>query len=229
MTAPEGIPVSRADGTGAAINAALAKAQARFHNIGKDRDVEVKSEKGRYTFRYATLAAMWDVIRAPLAEAGLAVVQLPTIDLVKGVIDVETQLLHASGESIVGHFMLPLADKAPQKVGSVVSYARRYALASMLGLASEDETDVDDDSRTPARQAESQQAPRPQASPPAAKAAGPSALQVRTMFVEADSEAALKKAAAVASKNKARFTADEYRGLLAAYKQREAELKGEAS
>jgi hypothetical protein len=134
---------------GASIATALAKAQARFSNIKKDREVEVKSDKGRYTFRYATLAAIWDVIRTPLAEAGIAVVQVPKTrfldDAVKGVeVTVETRLLHTSGESIVADLMLVTQKRDPQGIGAVISYAKRYHLGALLGIASDDETDIDD-------------------------------------------------------------------------------------
>lgn len=118
---------------------ALVAVQAAIHSVGKDREVEVKSEKGRYAFKYATLSAIWDVIREPLAAAGLAVVQLPTVDLMKKLVSVETRLLHVSGESLVSLVDLPLVRSDPQGIGAIISYGRRYGIAAMLGVTQADE------------------------------------------------------------------------------------------
>lgn len=204
---------------GAAIATALARAQGAMQNIGKDRDVEVKSEKGKYTFRYATLAAMWTVIRKPLAENGLAVVQLPTVKIkspTEGSVDIETRILHISGESIVGHFELPTGKRDPQGLGGVVSYAKRYALAAMLGLASEDETaDVDE---TGQAQFSGNQAPPPKAAAPTV-----SHVQLGMALQSAATRGELSTAAAAVAKakNLTRAQLDELRAL---HVKRKAEL-----
>lgn len=126
---------------GAQIFAAISKAQSKMRSVSKDRDVEVKSEKGHYAFKYATLAAIWEVIRQPLAENGLAVVQFPTVDTAKGVVTVETRIVHASGEWLSSTCELRVAQSTPQGVGAVISYARRYGLSAMLGVTQDDENE----------------------------------------------------------------------------------------
>lgn len=90
---------------------------------------------------YADLAAIWEAIRSPLAANGLAVVQ--TLDAVdeKGVIALSTLLLHTSGEWIRSTLTMPLQKTDPQAIGSAITYARRYALMAMVGVASADEDD----------------------------------------------------------------------------------------
>lgn len=156
----------------AVFNAALARAQSRIRTIGRDRDVEVKSDKGRYAFRYATLSAIHDAVREALTSEGFAWLQFPSVNLKEGTVAVRTELCHASGESREGTVELPLVDKAPQKIGGVISYARRYGLSAMLGVASADEVDFDDEG---GRFSGMEAPPRPTQSPPAAPVVAPAA------------------------------------------------------
>ena len=143
---------------------ALAKAQGQFTNVGKDRDVKVKMKAGgEYTFSYATLAAIWTVIRKPLSENGLAVVQV--VNVAKEGISVKTILMHSSGESVESPCSMPVEEWSPKGIGSAISYARRYGLSAMVGVVSEDE---DDDAS--AAQGATMTARR-DAKPPPAKAA----------------------------------------------------------
>jgi len=114
--------------------AALAKCQGALSSVGKDREV-----KGTYSFKYATLSAIWDVVRKPLAENGLSVIQLPSIGERK--VFVETRLQHASGGWVSSLIEMPVAQQTPQGIGSALSYARRYALSAMLGVVSDDDDD----------------------------------------------------------------------------------------
>lgn len=168
---------------GSAIADALAKAQGAMSSVAKDRDVEVKSEKGRYTFRYATLAAIWDVIRKPLSDNGLSVVQLPSVADRKVV--VETRLLHSSGEALSSTLELPLANPTPQGVGSALTYARRYGLSAMLGVVSDD----DDDGQEAAKQV---LAHRGQSSTPQSQASMEVALRASIAAQQAAQAAAAK-------------------------------------
>jgi hypothetical protein len=161
---------------GQAIAKALATVQGKLHSVGKDRDVEVKSEKGRYTFRYATLAAIWDVIRAPCSEAGLAIVQFPTVDIQAKLVTVETRVLHVSGEFLISKCVLPLGQRIdPQAIGAIISYARRYDLSALLGVTQDDENEeqVIDDLRGPPPAPPPQSATRP--TPPPKTPAKPAA------------------------------------------------------
>lgn len=121
---------------------ALAKAQAAFPLLERTKTVRVKTKSGgEYTFSYAPLDAVIDAIREPLSNNGLAFVQLFEAGHI-----VATRLMHTSGQWIESRIVIqPLADEngvvSPQAVGSAITYARRYSLSALLGLA--DETDDD--------------------------------------------------------------------------------------
>jgi hypothetical protein len=112
---------------------ALAKAQGAMDAAKKD------AVNPHFGSKYANLAAVWEAIRGPLAANGLAVVQMSTSDA-NGV-TVTTQLLHSSGEWIRDRLSLPVVQKTPQGFGSALTYARRYSLAAMVGVAAEEDDD----------------------------------------------------------------------------------------
>lgn len=116
----------------ASLAAALAKAQAEIRPAVKD------SENPHFRSRYADLASVWDACRTALTGNGLSVVQLPEVTS-QGVIAVETILLHDSGEFIGGRIEIPLAKQDAQGVGSAITYARRYSLAAVVGIAPDDD------------------------------------------------------------------------------------------
>lgn len=110
--------------------AALCKFQA---NIGK---VKKEATNPFFKSKYASLANILDVIQKPLADAGLSFCQLPDADCLT------TILMHDSGEWIEATYCMPVAKiNDPQAMGSAITYARRYALGSILGL----NIDEDDD------------------------------------------------------------------------------------
>src|SRR3990167_8044567 len=113
--------------------AALSKAQSEIKGAIRD------SENPFFNSRYADLAAVWDACRAPLTANGLSVVQtlLPTTDT--GAIPVETILLHSSGQWISGVLTVTPVKSDPQAMGSAITYARRYALSAIVGVAPEDD------------------------------------------------------------------------------------------
>lgn len=121
--------------------AALIAFQSRIHSIGKDRTVEVKTEKGKYEFKYATLASAWDEIRPHMWATGLGLMQFPTVDLQRKVVVVSTELVHVSGESREAIIELPLVRADPQGIGAIISYGRRYGAFAILGLTQEDENE----------------------------------------------------------------------------------------
>lgn len=112
---------------------ALAKAQGAMDAAKKD------AANPHFGSKYANLAAVWEAIRVPLAANGLAVVQLSTSDAAG--VTVTTQLLHSSGEWIRDRLFLPVVQKTPQGYGSALTYARRYSLAAMVGVAAEEDDD----------------------------------------------------------------------------------------
>lgn len=122
---------------------ALAKAQAAFTAVPKGKTARVYSKRtnSEYSYKYADLADAWDVARAPLADNGLSVVQCP-VSPDRGVISVVTLLIHTSGQWIKSVLTMEAADATPQSIGTIITYARRYGLASMLGLVTDEDTDA---------------------------------------------------------------------------------------
>jgi hypothetical protein len=111
---------------------ALSKAQSEITGALKD------SSNPFYKSRYADLASCWDACRKQLASNGLSVIQ--TTDIMDGVVVLRTTLAHASGQWIGGILPIKTKDDGPQAQGSGITYARRYALAAIVGLAQ-----IDDD------------------------------------------------------------------------------------
>lgn len=92
---------------------------------------------GQQKTKYADLASCWDACRKPLATHGLSVVQVTSADGPK--VTVETILGHKSGQWISGSLTMTSASATPQAIGSAITYARRYALCSIVGIAPEDD------------------------------------------------------------------------------------------
>lgn len=112
---------------------ALAKAQGAMRHAVKDSVGQVGHQK----VKYADLASVWDAIREPLSSNGLAVLQRVANEP-EGVI-ITTMLVHSSGEWVRDRLVLPIAQRTPQGVGSVITYGRRYALSALVGVAPEDD------------------------------------------------------------------------------------------
>jgi hypothetical protein len=117
---------------------ALVKAQGMIEGAVKDAKNEFfKGPKG--ASKYATLTAVWDAAKPALQANGLAVLQLPCV-APHGHVGLTTVVLHESGQSISEKFYMPLKDASnPQAAGSAITYARRYALSSVLGICPEDD------------------------------------------------------------------------------------------
>jgi hypothetical protein len=132
----ESVPGEAGFGLGS-LAGALAKAQAAFPPIPRDKEVEVKTRTGgTYTFRYAPLDTIFAAVRGPLSANGLAIAQL-----LDGP-DLVTVLLHESGATLTARSPLPHADgETVQQYGSAITYLRRYALQAILGIASEEDDD----------------------------------------------------------------------------------------
>lgn len=148
---------------------ALAKVQAALPDLERDRTVEVQQKNGdTYSYSYATLANLSKVALPLLAANGLAFTAFPGAGS-DGKMCLRYHLLHDSGESLTGEFPLS-AEGGIQQLGGRITYARRYCLAAVIGLAAEedDEARLEGDGRTAQRAA----APRPVARP-AAKAGEP--------------------------------------------------------
>lgn len=115
----------------AAIGAALAKAQGVMAGASKDKT------NPHFKSAYADLASVWDACREALSVNGLAVLQPASAD--GPAVTVNTILLHSSGEWFSEALTMTAQQNTPQGIGSCITYARRYALASMVGIAPEDD------------------------------------------------------------------------------------------
>ncbi len=112
--------------------AALAKAQGAIHGAAKG------SDNPFFKSKYADLSEVWSACREQLSSNSLAVVQT-TEPCSEGVI-VVTTLVHSSGQWMRGKLRMRPEKNTPQAIGSTITYARRYALAAIVGVAQ-----VDDD------------------------------------------------------------------------------------
>lgn len=140
--------------------AALAKAQGALVNPGRNREVTVKSERGSYKFKYATLDAILDAVRKPLADNGLAFTQ--ALGAADGKLALVTLLTHTSGQWLRCEMPVTVEGPGMQRLGSAQTYARRYAISSLLGIAADEDDDansadgntiIDQKDRTPANKA----------------------------------------------------------------------------
>jgi ERF superfamily len=132
-----------------AIASALAKAQGELTNPEKSLTATIRSpfpREGDRTFRYASLASGLDIVRKSLGQQEIATVQTTTIDHATGRIQLTTLLAHASGEWISSDWpVCAVSDtSAPHRMGAALSYARRYALFALVGIAGEDDLDAPD-------------------------------------------------------------------------------------
>jgi len=109
-----------------------------------------KSETNPYfKSKYASLSDILDVIRQPLADNELSFVQFP-----KGKYGLETMLMHTSGEWLSESYEMEPTKHDPQGAGSVITYQRRYALGSILGLNIDEDDDGNKASEPPKPKAE---------------------------------------------------------------------------
>lgn len=137
----------RSSDTIGAIATALAKAQRKLSNPEKTQLANIQSPFPREsdrTFRYASLASGLDIARKSLGQQKIAVVQTTAIDETTGYISLTTVLLHASGEWISSNWPVCPAGQveAPHRMGAALTYARRYALFALIGIAGEDDLDA---------------------------------------------------------------------------------------
>ena len=126
---------------------ALSKAQAGFDAIHRTREVQVRSEKANYTFAYAPLDEILRATGKGLTDNELALTQVicgPAAST-----EIRTILGHSEGAYIQSAMRLPEGEREPQKLGSAITYLRRYAIQAILGVAAEE----DDDGAAPGTQA----------------------------------------------------------------------------
>ena len=114
--------------------AALAVAQGQMGGALK------ASENPFFQSKYADLKSVWEACRKPLSDNGLSVAQTPAVREANGYeVVVTTLLMHLSGQWIENELSMWPKDSTPQAIGSCISYARRYALASLVGVYQADD------------------------------------------------------------------------------------------
>ncbi len=133
----------------AAIASALAKAQSELTNPEKSLVATIRSpfpREGDKTFRYASLSSGLDIVRKALGKHEIAIVQTTGIDRDAGLVRLTTVLAHSSGEWVSSDWpVCAIGDiAAPHKMGAALTYARRYALFTLAGIAGEDDLDAPD-------------------------------------------------------------------------------------
>jgi len=129
------------------IAAALAKAQGELTNPEKSLTATIRSDgpgAAERSFRYAPLSSGLDIVRKTLSQHEIATVQTTAIDQTAGIVNLTTVLAHASGEWIASDWPVCAIGetKTPHRMGAALTYARRYALFTLVGIAGEDDLDA---------------------------------------------------------------------------------------
>jgi hypothetical protein len=132
-----------------AIAGALATAQVELTNPEKSLTATIRSpfpHEGDRTFSYASLSSGLDIVRRALGKHEIATVQTTSIDPESGLIRLTTVLAHSSGQWVSSDWpVCPISETvAPHKMGAALTYARRYALFTLVGIAGEDDLDAPD-------------------------------------------------------------------------------------
>jgi hypothetical protein len=141
--------MQRSSSSIASIAGALAKAQAVLANPEKSLVGTIPPDRpggSERSFRYASLASGLEIVRKTLGEHEIATVQTTAIDQGAGILNLTTVLAHSSGEWIASDWpVCPLAETAtPHRMGAALTYARRYALFTLVGIAGKDDLDAPD-------------------------------------------------------------------------------------
>src|SRR5882672_8561789 len=142
-------PVQRCSETIGLIAGALAKAQIELANPEKSLTATIRSpfpREGDRSFRYASLSSGLDLVRKSLGRHEIATVQTTSIDESAGLIRLTTTLAHSSGEWVSSDWPVCAVSEtaAPHRMGAALTYARRYALFTLVGIAGEDDLDAPD-------------------------------------------------------------------------------------
>jgi hypothetical protein len=141
--------MQRSSSSIAALATALAKAQIQLTNPEKSLIGTIEPQRGQggaRQFRYAPLSSGLDIVRKTLGQHEIATVQTTAIDHVAGIVNLMTVLAHSSGEWIASDWpVCPIAETEwPHRAGAALTYARRYALFTLVGIAGEDDLDAPD-------------------------------------------------------------------------------------
>ena len=145
----EGAAMQRSSETIGTIAAALAKAQTELTNPEKSLVATIRPDgpgAAERSFRYAPLSSGLDIVRKTLSQYEIATVQTTAIDQTAGIVNLTTVLAHASGEWIASDWPVCAISETttPHRMGAALTYARRYALFTLVGIAGEDDIDAPD-------------------------------------------------------------------------------------
>ena len=132
-----------------ALAGALAKAQAELTNPEKSLVATIRPSgpgEAERSFRYAPLSSGLDIVRKTLGQHEIATVQTTAIDQTAGIVNLTTVLAHSSGEWIASDWPVCAVSETatPHRMGAALTYARRYALFTLVGIAGEDDIDAPD-------------------------------------------------------------------------------------
>jgi hypothetical protein len=141
--------MQRSSSSIAALATALAKAQIELTNPEKSLIGTIEPQRGEggaRQFRYAPLSSGLEIVRKTLGQHEIATVQTTAIDQAAGIVNLTTVLAHSSGEWIASDWpVCPTAEtERPHRMGAALTYARRYALFTLVGIAGEDDLDAPD-------------------------------------------------------------------------------------
>jgi ERF superfamily len=133
----------------ACLAAALAKAQAELTNPEKSLVATIRPNgpgEAERSFRYAPLSSGLDIVRKTLGQHEIATMQTTAIDQAAAIVNLTTVLAHASGDWISSDWpVCAISETAtPHRMGAALTYARRYALFTLVGIAGEDDIDAPD-------------------------------------------------------------------------------------
>ena len=214
--------MQRASDTMGAIAASLAKAQCELNNPERTLTATITERGGERSFRYASLATGLDLVRKALGQQDIAVMQSTAVD--HGQIMLTTLLVHSSGEWVSSLWpVCPASETAAHVKGAALTYARRSALFTLVGIAGEDDLDAPDIPR------KEQSAPEPTPprrdgngtahAPPRPDGKGSSSLRDRLLreIAETGDEEALAIWAKGAMPQKNQLNEDDARAVEAAY------------
>src|SRR5258708_1163058 len=142
------LPMHRSSESVAAIATALAKAQTELSNPEKAMvgTVYTNRSDSPQSFRYASLSSGLDIVPKALGGQQIALAKAPNIDTPRGAINLTTVLMASSGEWTASDWAVCALSEIsqPRRMGAALTYARRYALFTMVGIAGEDDLDAPD-------------------------------------------------------------------------------------
>ena len=141
--------MQRSSETIGTIAGALAKAQAELTNPEKSLVATIPADSpgaAQRSFRYAPLSSGLEIVRKTLSQHEIATVQTTAVDQAAGIVNLTTVLAHSSGEWIASDWpVCAISETAtPHRMGAALTYARRYALFTLVGIAGEDDIDAPD-------------------------------------------------------------------------------------